>query len=718
MAQFGDDGDGGGFGAALADAFSAGGAEQDANMAHHGGRRGKGKRGSNGSGNGKDEYGGFDVTGAESAIKTGGAGGLMTMLKAMTMLNHRDPNVVQDSSGADVYDFRDQDIVKRDKERARQKEANKTSTLPPTTTKAPHQAKAAPTPAPAAGSRGVQHKGTKQHKKSKKISKACNDAPAAAMLSMADMFNDDATTLPPCHSAAPKKAVAVTVAPPTTAPIAVPTAAPVVIVAAPSIPIAQVATQQAVSTPGQPVAAGAAPANVGGLYQGMAVMNQNINALIGQVAAIANQANTAPLAAKLDQASKDFLSYETRMEARVDSLQHNNEVLKEGNSEMKTELETQQKEIKALEEEAKKQVQDEKEMAQEKVQLEKLQQDQKSKALEQAASVKPNLRGKSLQPEVQKADQAAAPKATTEVNLPAEKNTQESSSGHAEAQSTTKFGFAADDVVTWTDADDDIPRGTQGTVTGSFTDERVEVKFPAGTYDFLPSELQKVETTKAAVSALSKDTSIKKAAVQGVDNQAVNIRKQATTAGAHAANDPWDATFSVHLDGKVGGATQEFTIRVHPDWAPEGAKRFREIVYAGILKDARFFRVVPGFMAQFGIPGSPKVAAAWAHKAIPDDPVKQSNTRGTLTFAKAGANSRTTQMFFNYVNNDFLDAQGFAPFAEVLGDGMNMIDKIETKYREKPDQHKIQRHGNRYLMKHFPKLSFVDHVVDAAAGTK
>merc|ERR1719247_1668799 len=104
-----------------------------------------------------------------------------------------------------------------------------------------------------------------------------------------------------------------------------------------------------------------------------------------------------------------------------------------------------------------------------------------------------------------------------------------------------------------------------------------------------------------------------------------------------------------------------------------------------------------------------------AHKAIPDDPVKQSNTRGTLTFAKAGANSRTTQMFFNYVNNDFLDAQGFAPFAEVLGDGMNVIDKIETKYREKPDQHKIQRHGIRYLMKHFPKLSFVDHVVDAAA---
>jgi cyclophilin family peptidyl-prolyl cis-trans isomerase len=176
------------------------------------------------------------------------------------------------------------------------------------------------------------------------------------------------------------------------------------------------------------------------------------------------------------------------------------------------------------------------------------------------------------------------------------------------------------------------------------------------------------------------------------------------------ATEPWNATFKVHLDGKSSGREDSFTIRVHPEWAPEGAKRFQDIVKDGIFNDARFFRVVPGFMVQFGIPGDPKVAGKWVKQKIKDDPPKMSNKRGLMTFATSGPNTRTTQMFINYVDNTFLDTQGFIPFAEVLGDGMEIADQIQSKYKEKPNQGKIQHHGNKYLLKHFPELSFVSHV--------
>merc|ERR1719235_1866579 len=123
---------------------------------------------------------------------------------------------------------------------------------------------------------------------------------------------------------------------------------------------------------------------------------------------------------------------------------------------------------------------------------------------------------------------------------------------------------------------------------------------------------------------------------------------------------------------------------------------------ANILTEARFFRVVPGFMVQFGIPGKPAVAREWKDKDIPDDPVKEHNTRGRMTFATAGPGTRTTQMFINYGDNEFLDGQGFSPFAEVLGNGMDVVDKIQSKYQEQPDQGEIQEHGNTYLKEHFP----------------
>ena len=180
--------------------------------------------------------------------------------------------------------------------------------------------------------------------------------------------------------------------------------------------------------------------------------------------------------------------------------------------------------------------------------------------------------------------------------------------------------------------------------------------------------------------------------------------------GNSYATSPWDATFQVNLDGKAGGELSPFKIRVHPEWAPEGAKRFQDLVEGGVLNDAKFFRVVPGFMVQFGIPSNPEVAAQWRTKDIQDDKVEKSNTRGMVTYAMAGPNTRTSQIFINYADNSNLDSQGFAPFAEVLDDGMDVVDKIQSKYGEQPDQGMIQSKGNAYLTEQFPDLSGVSTI--------
>jgi cyclophilin family peptidyl-prolyl cis-trans isomerase len=136
-----------------------------------------------------------------------------------------------------------------------------------------------------------------------------------------------------------------------------------------------------------------------------------------------------------------------------------------------------------------------------------------------------------------------------------------------------------------------------------------------------------------------------------------------------------------------------------------------------VLEDARFFRVVEDFMVQFGIPGDPKEANAWSKKNIMDDPVKGSNTPGTVTFATAGPNTRTTQLFINYGNNKFLDSQGFAPFAKVVGDGMQVVKRIENKYKEKPNQDRIETEGNLYLKENFPDLSYVISVTKSTSSS-
>lgn len=168
------------------------------------------------------------------------------------------------------------------------------------------------------------------------------------------------------------------------------------------------------------------------------------------------------------------------------------------------------------------------------------------------------------------------------------------------------------------------------------------------------------------------------------------------------------ATYKVKFDTSKGA----ITMTVHRDWAPNGADRLYNLVKAGFYDDVRFFRVIPNFMAQFGIHGTPSVMAAWRPVQIKDDPVKQSNLRGFVTFATAGPNTRTTQLFINFKDNSSLDKQGFAPVGEVTS-GMDIVDKIYDGYGEGaprgkgPEQGRIQNEGNAYLTKDFAKLDFI-----------
>ena len=149
-------------------------------------------------------------------------------------------------------------------------------------------------------------------------------------------------------------------------------------------------------------------------------------------------------------------------------------------------------------------------------------------------------------------------------------------------------------------------------------------------------------------------------------------------------------------------------MRCHPAWAPLGAARFRELVDSNFFNGVRFFRVISGFMAQFGISGKPDIAAQWREKKLKDDPVVKSNLRGFVSFATSGKDSRTSQMFINFGDNSRLDGMDFAPFAEVLGDGMKVVDRIYSGHGETPDQGQIQSDGNKYLRRNFPKLSYID----------
>jgi peptidyl-prolyl cis-trans isomerase A (cyclophilin A) len=178
-------------------------------------------------------------------------------------------------------------------------------------------------------------------------------------------------------------------------------------------------------------------------------------------------------------------------------------------------------------------------------------------------------------------------------------------------------------------------------------------------------------------------------------------------AAAESAHAP--AVFRVKFDTTKG----PFVVEVHRDWAPRGADRFHELVASGFYDGLYFFRVIKGFVVQWGIHKDPRVTAQWNGMAIPDDPVKQSNLRGTITFATSGPNTRTTEPFINLADNRRLDSRGFAPFGKVV-EGMEVVDKLYAGYGDGPpqgegvDQTKAEAQGNEYIEGRFPRLDKIN----------
>ena len=183
---------------------------------------------------------------------------------------------------------------------------------------------------------------------------------------------------------------------------------------------------------------------------------------------------------------------------------------------------------------------------------------------------------------------------------------------------------------------------------------------------------------------------------------------QASLANPTTLREQAPATYKARFDTSKG----VFVLDVQRDWAPNGADRFYNLVKNGFYDNVRFFRVISGFMVQFGINGDPKLSAQWREARIQDDPVKQSNKRGYITYAMAGPNTRTSQVFINFADNTNLDSSGFAPFGQVI-QGMDVVDKLNAEYGEGaprgrgPDQGRLQMEGNAYLAKEYPRMDFV-----------
>ncbi len=175
-----------------------------------------------------------------------------------------------------------------------------------------------------------------------------------------------------------------------------------------------------------------------------------------------------------------------------------------------------------------------------------------------------------------------------------------------------------------------------------------------------------------------------------------------TNPNAPEMNETAPDVYRVKFETSAG----DFELEVTRAWAPRGADRFYNLVKHGYYDEARFFRVMPNFVVQFGIHGDPAISKWWRNARIPDDPVTQSNKRGTITFATAGVDSRTTQVFISYGDNSQLDGQGFAPFGRVVS-GMPVADRINASYGQTPNQSTIQQQGNAYLQANFPNLDYI-----------
>lgn len=203
------------------------------------------------------------------------------------------------------------------------------------------------------------------------------------------------------------------------------------------------------------------------------------------------------------------------------------------------------------------------------------------------------------------------------------------------------------------------------------------------------------------------------------DSPEQKAQEQATEDGepAQALSDPSLATeeapeqYNVRFETTKG----DFIVQINRQWAPNGADRLYNLVKMGFFDEIAFFRVIDGFMAQFGIHGDPQIAARWQDASIQDDPVTQSNTRGRLSFATRGPNTRTTQLFINFADNSRLDDMGFSPLGEVI-EGMDVVDSLYSGYGEGapagrgPAQGRIQSEGNAYLKADFPELDYTTKV--------
>jgi peptidyl-prolyl cis-trans isomerase A (cyclophilin A) len=199
------------------------------------------------------------------------------------------------------------------------------------------------------------------------------------------------------------------------------------------------------------------------------------------------------------------------------------------------------------------------------------------------------------------------------------------------------------------------------------------------------------------------------------DDAATNTTPAPAAAAAPAYADPSKLTDKAPDTFQAQFVTTKgkFTIEVTRSLSPNGADRFYNLVKSGYFKDVAFFRVVPGFMCQFGISGDPAVSANWRGANISDDPVVGHNSRGTITYAMAGPNTRTTQLFINFGDNSSsLDGQGFSPFGKVI-DGMDVVDKLNGEYGDGPpygrgpNQGRVQSEGNTYLKSDFPDLDYI-----------
>ena len=168
------------------------------------------------------------------------------------------------------------------------------------------------------------------------------------------------------------------------------------------------------------------------------------------------------------------------------------------------------------------------------------------------------------------------------------------------------------------------------------------------------------------------------------------------------------AEFKVKLETSKG----DILLKVMRDWAPKGADRFYSLVKNGYYDECRFYRVMPKYIAQFGIHGTPAVALKWKEAPIDDDPVKQKNTRGRVAFAKGGPNTRTTNLFINLKDNTSFGSDGFAPIGEVV-EGMEVADQLFSGYGDGapkgrgPGQKKIYEEGNAWLEKDFKDMDYI-----------